>query len=1094
MRFISFILLLLFCYCAIGQISEPVLLGSANWKITNAHASPEIMPSIPQKRKMIKTIYQDTVSSLVSIKIDPGVEILSNKPFTPRTGFFTSSGKKLIPSQTENAQPLLTRDNQEFNISYSDRRHGFIGNNSLGITEDNEHNIWMASESGLIKYDGYHYNLYNQKSGLNISGITAVAFDQQKKLWVATDRGLFYVKHDSLFTPQSKELDFTELRCHNIRIDHLKRVWICTKENGAICISDTTIKIYDTKCGLPSNFIFSALVDKKDNIYFGMGGAGLMMLQKDRVLRMFYHSTNAKYPNIFSTFEDENGIWLGGFTGGLINLGTKDTTQYSFFGTYKERIYDIIKAPGGLWLSLYGKGLYYYSKTKQLFINENNGLQSRHPFFLFEDSFQNIWISDYGTGFSRLNENSFFIQNFQNPILKEVGNTVKDNKNGTWIFTNGFGVQYQKGKTITQYTYVTPNGGSLFSYPQDGILAQDGTLWMGNYGEGPVKGEGDYFTQFNLSGDWWSGVCQSVKEDKNQYIWFGTSADGLIVYDKKKFWHFSKKTGLLGNIPSRLFTDAAGMIYCGFATGLQRFSDRIIETFQINDKPFTDQVNYFYCLNSAISIVGTENNGLLFLTKNKAYQLNKDNGLKSNKILSIIQSADKKIWITTDKSTEYFLMEGMAIKSHKIFSQSNGFYTANNATVLLDSLGNPYWPMFLPFPKKKILYDAVFEKNTSYSPYFSIDQVMVDNVAWRKTKSLSILPNQKLTVDYTVKYWGRENYLDIQYLLIKKNGDSSFRSVDNKGHILISDLVPGSYKIYLVARDDGKIFMSTSLQLEVHNFWYNTWLFRIIIVFLIICGMIYYYRRKGKLQLAINHLLERKVKEQTVLLRKEKEELLDSYRIIDRHNNEKDVLLQEINHRVKNNLQFMIAILDMQLRSDLPDEAKSALRSTSNRMNAMSLVHEMLYDNENFGDISIKKYLAELVGHFKSMVSDTTNSIVFHLATDDISMPMKPAISLGMIVSELVSNSFKHAFHNISNPEITIKITKTEALGQFSLYYSDNGNGISQGTAPKKGIGNRLINIFSRELDGKYTIEGTNRFVFILTFNLSNQSEKDEQY
>ena len=76
------------------------------------------------------------------------------------------------------------------------------------------------------------------------------------------------------------------------------------------------------------------------------------------------------------------------------------------------------------------------------------------------------------------------------------------------------------------------------------------------------------------------------------------------------------------------------------------------------------------------------------------------------------------------------------------------------------------------------------------------------------------------------------------------------------------------------------------------------------------------------------------------------------FQIITAQDSEKGVLLQEINHRVKNNLQFMIAMLDMQLRSELPEDAKGALRSASNRMNAMSLVHEMLYNSENLGDIS----------------------------------------------------------------------------------------------------------------------------------------------
>jgi hypothetical protein len=166
MRNLLFILLIVFSAKGIGQISQPVLLGVADWKITNANASPEYVPAVAHKRKMTKKIYQDEVVHFVSRKFYSGTEILSNSPLRPRSGTFRSSGKKIIPTKTENAPPLLERDNQLYNVSYADRQHGFSGNATSGITEDNEHNIWMVSDRGLIKYDGYRYQTFDQKFGL----------------------------------------------------------------------------------------------------------------------------------------------------------------------------------------------------------------------------------------------------------------------------------------------------------------------------------------------------------------------------------------------------------------------------------------------------------------------------------------------------------------------------------------------------------------------------------------------------------------------------------------------------------------------------------------------------------------------------------------------------------------------------------------------------------------------------------------------------------------------------------------------------------------------------------------------------------------
>ncbi|MBV9986502.1 MAG: hypothetical protein JO301_02415 [Chitinophagaceae bacterium] len=1076
-----------------GQIPQPVPLGAVEWKITTTHAAPDTVPATAHRELMTKKIYKDETPSLVSRKIDPGTEVLSNKTFRPVNGFFTSTGKKITPFKTEIAKPLLTRDNQEFNVSYTDRQHGFIANSTFGMAEDRDHNIWIATESGVVKYDGYHYQQYNEKSGLPEAGIVNVLYDKLQRLWLATDKGVYYIRHDSIFSIESKTVDLKRVRCRNIIKDRYQRIWVCSWENGAICIDGNNISVYDTAGGLPNNDVCSVLIDSNENIFLLSGEQGITILQKDRVLRMFRHSNQMARTIFLSSVEDEEGIWIGGFSCGLINLGKKDTVQYSMFGAYNERLYDIKKANKGLWLSIYGAGLYYFGPNAHFLIGASNGLQSRLPFTLYQDSYHNIWTSDNANGFSRLNENSLFLQPFQNSIIKALGNIVTDKNKGNWIFTAGWGAQYQQGNTIIQYSKTLADGNSILAYPQEGIIASDGSVWMGSYGEGPVKAEKDYFTHYEIFRIARQRVILSVKEDRDHRIWFATLNNGLVVYDGKTFWHYSSNTGLLENKPSRLFTNADKIIFCGFGTGLQRFEDHRIETFYVGGKQFSDRVNYYYENDARTAFIGTENSGLLMIRNNIVYELSGRTGLSSNKILSIVQSRDGKLWITTDKSTEYFIINGHEVKEHHIFGQANGSYVINNSNVLLDTAGNPYWPLNGTFIDKKVVFDAAFITPASTPPYFSIDSISIDRETMGSSKQLSMLPNERLNINYSVKYWGRENYLTIQYLLITKKGDSSFRSADNKGHILISDIVPDDYRIYLTAKDDGNIFVSSPLYLEVRNFWYNTWLFRILLACFTICAIVYYYRRKGRQQVALNRILTSKVAEQTNQLRKEKEELLLSYQTIDRQNTEKGVLLQEINHRVKNNLQFMIAILDMQLRSDLPEDAKTALQSTSGRMNAMSLVHEMLYDSEDFGDISIKKYLTELVGHFKRLASAPISTTTFHLDTEDISMPMKPAISLGMIISELVNNSLKHAFTGIPDPQINIVISHAAEPGRLELVYRDNGTGITEGTGVKKGIGNRLISIFSRELDGEYSVESRGHFSFRLLFNPFKQPEEDEQ-
>ena len=347
---------------------------------------------------------------------------------------------------------------------------------------------------------------------------------------------------------------------------------------------------------------------------------------------------------------------------------------------------------------------------------------------------------------------------------------------------------------------------------------------------------------------------------------------------------------------------------------------------------------------------------------------------------------------------------------------------------------------------------------------------------------ITILPDQKINIYYTTVYWGRENNLEIKYLLISEKGDTTINSIGDKGHISISGIQPGNYKLILRAKDTDQIYYSSPLSVNIKNFWYNTILFRILVVFLVITSIILYFRNKSNNQEKINQLLEIRVADQTEQIRKEKEDLLISYHVIDEQNKEKDVLIEEINHRVKNNLEFIAAMVEMQMGNNYSNDTITALHDTSMRIKAMSLVHEMLYNSNNLKGLSTKNYISELIDNLIEIAGDHQNPVRFNLEVDDIYIDSKSAIALGMIISELVSNSFKHAFHQIKDPLVSIQLTKENNTGYLQLTVSDNGSGIKDIDASNKGLGRRLVDIFSRQLNGNYTMETEGHFIYVLLF------------
>lgn len=1079
MRWISFILLLITLFTqGSSQVQQPKYIGDAVWVRSPKQQEPDKLPVTIRKFRMTKKVSKNNSRTITQRKIYPGTRVIHLGKTLPILQIIRISGNKLTPPEITDAPSLQTRDNAAFNISYTDKQHGFAGSNSTDFAEDAEHNIWIASDAGLIRYDGYHYFMYNQKNGLPDMPNLSLAYDHQNRLWLASENGVYYIRHDSLFSFQSEEIDFSKIASRKVQIDASQRVWVSTKKNGAICIDESSIQIFDKRCGLPVEYIMAIHLDKKGNLFLATHDSGIILIAPEKMLMLFSANKDIT-PHIFlSLYENEEGIWAGSFSSGLVRMGSTDTIQYSISGRFDERIYDIKKAPGGLWLSSYDNSVCYFNAKKLLIIDESNGLLNRFPFFLFEDSFKNIWVSSMLSGFSRINENCFYVQDYENPAIKYVRAVLPDNKNGNWIITEGNNLVYQKGSTATSFLNIT-NQVALFLYALDGILNENGTLWMGSYGAGIVHVKETDYTVYSYSDFVDYQVIRSIKKDIDNKVWFCPTSFGLILYDNKQFWHYTPKSGLLSNLVNQLFLDADKKIHWTFANGFQRLGKSGIETLFIGNNQLKDQVNGMLAVDDKTTLLATNDNGLLLINNNRVYQLTTAYGLSSNRIKTIIRDVYGKIWISTDKGIETFVVKNISITEHTVYNQANGSYILNSNSVLLDTTGLPFWSI----RENKLIFNPDFLHRQNKSLIFSIRQILVNDKIQQDThSSLSVLPDQKINIYYTAIFWGREQNLEMKYLLISDRGDTSIYSSGNKGHITISEILPSKYRVILTAQDNNHTYYSAPVYILVNEFWYNTWLFRIFGACLLITGIISYFRRKATLQEIINTQLKNRVAEQTNQIVKEKEDLQKSYEVIDHQNQEKDILIQEINHRVKNNLQLIAAMVEMQMSNDHSKGTLLALLGTARRIKAMSLVHELLYYKKDIQGLSTVQYVHELIDNLKEMASNDKHPIDFRIEVEDIYIDSRSAIALGMIISELVSNSFKYAFKKIPSPEITIRLTKDPKIGYLHLLVADNGNGFNGDYDAQKGLGSRLVDIFSRQLEGNYSIDYNNHFIFMLTF------------
>ena len=193
--------------------------------------------------------------------------------------------------------------------------------------------------------------------------------------------------------------------------------------------------------------------------------------------------------------------------------------------------------------------------------------------------------------------------------------------------------------------------------------------------------------------------------------------------------------------------------------------------------------------------------------------------------------------------------------------------------------------------------------------------------------------------------------------------------------------------------------------------------------------------------------------------------------IISKALKEKETLLREIHHRVKNNLQFISSLLGLQSDNIEDQVALGALQEGQDRVQSMALIHQNLYQEENLTGVDMHDYFNKLIQGLFDSYNIHDDRIQLELNIEDINLDVDTVIPMGLIVNELITNSLKYAFPEGHNGKITIQLKELDKA--LSLSISDDGVGISEIEKHNLGdsFGYKLIHAFTLQLDAEMSIE-----------------------
>ena len=697
---------------------------------------------------------------------------------------------------------------------------------------------------------------------------------------------------------------------------------------------------------------------------------------------------------------------------------------------------------------------------------------------------QNLWIGTMGGGLMRLDRNNNAYTIYRNrsddpmSLLNDLVRSIQPDAYGDlWIGTEGgLDLYHHKTGRFSHYICDPDDPGSL-SHKNARVVYIDkaGTLWVGTE-DGLNRFERmnhrfhryfhDPLDSLSLS----NSFIYSIYEDHMGNLWIGTLS-GLNLYnrDKDQFTRYMAEFGNINALSNNeilsLYEDQAGVLWIGTAGGLNRL-DR--ETFTFSH--FTI-----------------------------------DDGLPNNLIYGILEDDHGNLWLSTNHGLSKFDPRKNTFMNFDVRDglQSDEFNT--NAC-----FRSPSGEMFFGGIRGLNAFNPDSIKTNASIPNLVLTDfqifnrsVPIENDSNRKsplkeaiaeTDEIELSHKDRIiSFEYAALHYANPDRNMYRYKM--EGFEDQWNEVGNRRFATYTNLPPGEYVFHVQGSNNDGVWNRDGIRLKIRvkpPFWATIW-FRAAAILFIISGFVVVTHLKVRRIRERSKQLEKRVDERTADLKKANDELQTE--IAERKRvekqiqlalEEKEVLLREVHHRVKNNFQVISSLLNLQAKTVRDHEILHVLMESRNRVRSMALVHEKLYQSESLASINFSIYIESLARSLLRSYEIDYGKIKLITDIGDIHITIDTAIPCGLIVNELVSNSLKYAFppDRDGNHEIGVRLHQLEDE-HLELTVYDNGVGLPPDLDIQKttSLGLKLVNILAHDqLKGQIELdrnEGTHfRIVF----------------
>lgn len=971
---------------------------------------------------------------------------------------------------------------QQYDVQHFGLREGLSQSKVTKIFQDSRGYIWIGTAGGGVnRFDGKSFVSYSQENGLPGSIIRDIEEDAYGNMYIATSWGgvsKFYGNTFSSITERTRELS----QPIALSKDSSNLIWVAT---------ENYIGYYDGK----NSKVFSRFKETFNESLIDIQyhpTKGLLVLSETRIYQIknfklipFVDLSNHDIYYPVSLVVDDMGsvIVLTEKGEGIVikqdESIQKTATYHNFLSpAEKELLRNAINLEvdknGGYWYVIKGKGILHLSGETVTFYGEKNGIKDAADNIteLLVDRENNLWIGTNYNGLSKIVRWPFV--SFQNNHLLSSPSIFylrKDGNNVLWTNTD-----------LKNVIAVNTENFEVLSHPIKNETVKDITRYKEAVlvvtEKGIYRSKGTSLEKLPFVFPFESKISSRVLVDRQGNFWVGTAGKGLFKYDAGKYKN-PINIDVGNNYVHSLVESRNGNIYVGTGAGLFRVEGNSCVS-----------LNLTLC-NSYIGQIAEDTLGNLWLATDncvsrydgeKIISYTVENGLSSNTIYLIHVDREGNVWSGTNKGLDKIVFdENGNILSLKNYNNNNGFsgIETNSRGVYEDESGNIYFTTVYGL----YIYSLKKDEINPFPPSVHITGVKLFLQNMPKNSAKTPVNWHGVSSSYTLE--GNENHLtfyynaiahklpsEVAYQYLLEGFDKGWSPLTNIRQTTYSNLNPGEYTFLVRAyNEDGICSETASLSIKINEppppFWQSVWFFILIVVAISYIAFYLIFLRNYRLQRA-KMILEEKIRERT--------------KEISKQNEEKAIMLKEIHHRVKNNLQIINSLLNLSSHQITDPVTLEIFQECRSRISSMALIHEKMYEVKDLANIDIREYITQLTENLvKTYQVDKKIDLDLDLRVK--SFKLDTLVPLGLIINEAVSNSLKYAFNDRTEGKVFVKIYR-DANNMYNFTIGDNGVGLPDDfdweTSPKLGI--QLIQILSEQLNGKIEVTKEGGTVYKIVF------------